>query len=276
MENKQFISPIYGWLVALPLGILGIFQLIIQLSGAMNTLPNKPEFTVNELVMSSGILFGYFLCCLFLIYYKARSEILVVLKLQPTTIKIIFWGCLAVVGLGILVDEFAFLLCQIFPSLESSSILGNIDSLLLKTSPTEKVIVCFLIVILAPLYEEILLRGFIQSSFESQYSPSLIAFFSGLIFAVWHGDLLQGFGAFIAGYYLSWLTIKARSIYPALIAHIINNGTYFFTTLFLDDWLPRKQITEEGYPIWVVLIAGLLFLSSVTFISRKQSKNYNS
>ncbi|MDO5548078.1 MAG: CPBP family intramembrane metalloprotease [Eubacteriales bacterium] len=83
------------------------------------------------------------------------------------------------------------------------------------------------IVIIPPIVEEIFLRGMLFSVMENVAGTGLCIFMSGLCFAFLHADLFNFVGPFIAGCAYAFLSYSFDSLWPAIIAHFINNLYYY-------------------------------------------------
>lgn len=78
-------------------------------------------------------------------------------------------------------------------------------------------------IILIPIIEELLFRGIILKGFLKRYSPIVAILLSALLFALFHGNVIQLLSVFIKGILFGILFFKTKSIYPSIFAHIINN-----------------------------------------------------
>ncbi|HSJ72408.1 MAG TPA: CPBP family intramembrane glutamic endopeptidase [Acidimicrobiia bacterium] len=113
------------------------------------------------------------------------------------------------------------------------------------------------------LYEEVLFRGVVFGMLARRYTPLAAAFWSSLLFGVWHvlpaldavaanpvGDLVSGaagmglalLGAvvstFIAGLGFVWIRLYANSIVAAVLAHIGTNSTAIVAAVVVVHVLP--------------------------------------
>ncbi|HET6440462.1 MAG TPA: CPBP family intramembrane glutamic endopeptidase [Anaeromyxobacter sp.] len=82
-------------------------------------------------------------------------------------------------------------------------------------------VVCLALV--PPLCEEMLFRGYVQRRLVQRWGPAgvvVTAFLFGLV----HLDRLQSPHAFLLGLFLGWVTLRAGSIRPAIVAHTAVNG----------------------------------------------------
>lgn len=89
--------------------------------------------------------------------------------------------------------------------------------------------VCFL----APVAEEILFRGILLKGLNDKLKPVWAIAISSILFAAIHFSAHDFLTLFIAGSGYSLLTLKAQSILPAILAHVMNNSMtlYYLATL---------------------------------------------
>ncbi len=121
--------------------------------------------------------------------------------------------------------------------------------------------------LISPVAEEILFRGIIYTSFRS-YAPIFMAIIiSGIIFGIYHGNIIQGIYAFIFGCLMALAYEYYGSFYAALAVHILQNlvaylGTYtLLRNTFITSWL-------------FVAIMGAVALFSVIMLFRLRKKSY--
>lgn len=80
-----------------------------------------------------------------------------------------------------------------------------------------------LIVIVAPLSEEILMRGILLPGFAARYGSTRAILLSALFFACAHGSLARLPHTFLLGAVLGWLYVQTRSLWVSIGAHMFNN-----------------------------------------------------
>jgi hypothetical protein len=78
-----------------------------------------------------------------------------------------------------------------------------------------------------------LFRGIILDGFLKNYKPTHAILASALLFALLHGNLAQGIGAFMSGILLGWVYWKTKSIMPCIVLHLLNNSVAFIGTQFI-------------------------------------------
>ncbi len=71
--------------------------------------------------------------------------------------------------------------------------------------------------------EELFFRGFVYTGLRYHHGPNVAVIGSALLFAIAHLNPWQLPTFFLLGLFLSWLVHRTHSIYPAVIAHALNN-----------------------------------------------------
>lgn len=116
------------------------------------------------------------------------------------------------------------------------------------------------IVILSPIAEEIFVRGALFSAFERQAGTAVSIVLCGVCFAMLHGSLLNFIGPFIAGCAYAFLVYSFDSIWPAVLAHVINNF-YYYVINYLIHLYSSFGIWQYFTYINVILFLLMLYLT---------------
>lgn len=142
------------------------------------------------------------------------------------TIRGILFAIMCAVLFYFLLDK---CLDPLFKSLFPTSEEAYQDSILtLSKSPiTTFIHVC----ILAPVIEEILIRGFVLGSLQSTFGVFFALLVSALLFALLHFNMVQTLSAFICGLILGVLYLKTGSILCCMIAHCVYNAISYFAII---------------------------------------------
>lgn len=79
----------------------------------------------------------------------------------------------------------------------------------------------------APLVEEIVFRGFLQSTLYKYYPPGLCVILTALIFglfhSLYHGAPVALISVYLLGLLFSYFRLRTGSIIPSMSAHLFNN-----------------------------------------------------
>ncbi|MDO4174537.1 MAG: CPBP family intramembrane metalloprotease [Eubacteriales bacterium] len=113
------------------------------------------------------------------------------------------------------------------------------------------------IAIVSPIAEEIFVRGALFSAFEREAGTALSIVLSAVCFAMLHGSLFNFAGPLIAGCAYAFLVYMFDSIWPAILAHVINN-CYYYVINYLVNLYSSFGIWK--YFTYINVILFLLFL----------------
>ncbi len=123
---------------------------------------------------------------------------------------------IAVVGIGILASELDNVSRFILPMPDFiAKLLGDMIS-----GGHGMAIV---LVVVAPLTEELLFRGLILHGLMQRYGTVPAVLLSTLLFALVHVNPYQFASAITMGVFLAWLFVRTRSLWPCIIAHALFN-----------------------------------------------------
>ena len=77
--------------------------------------------------------------------------------------------------------------------------------------------------LIGPIIEELIFRGALWRLLEKLFNPIIVLAFSSVLFALAHVDPIHIIGVFPIGVFIGWLRYRSDSIFPSILAHIINN-----------------------------------------------------
>ena len=124
--------------------------------------------------------------------------------------------------------------------------------------------------VLAPVFcEEPLFRGLVFTSLCAHYGPRWALGGSALLFAISHFNPWQLLPLFLFGLFLGALVYWTHSIYPAMLAHAVNNLASI-TGVNLHIYLGIDGIGHSQHlPVPLALLAGLILLAGLLLLSRQ-------
>ncbi|MBR0189695.1 MAG: CPBP family intramembrane metalloprotease [Clostridia bacterium] len=140
-------------------------------------------------------------------------------------------------------------------------------------TPFQYVLFTVLLCVLPAIAEEIFFRGILTESLSGVKAAAGV-FTVALCFALYHGSVAQLFYQFIYGVGLGFLTLKAKSVIPAVIAHFTNNFAvlsieYFDVSLDLKNPL----IIAIGAAFLAGFILFLIFYDSKPLPARTNTES---
>lgn len=117
------------------------------------------------------------------------------------------------------------------------------------------------LVILAPLFEETFCRGILLRGMLKTVKPHWAIILSALMFAVIHGNIIQGVNAFLLGCIIGYAYYKTGNIWLAMLMHATNNLMSF---LLLYTPLAQYDSLLDVMPVWgyILLVIGGIALAA--------------
>lgn len=118
------------------------------------------------------------------------------------------------------------------------------------------------LVVLAPVLEELLFRGIILDGYLKNYSPLMSILVSSLLFALFHGNLVQGIGALVMGILVGIIYWQIKSIAFCISLHSLNNLTGFLLAWFVEPRQFESTIQESIHhdPLYFSLYASMFVI----------------
>lgn len=121
--------------------------------------------------------------------------------------------------------------------------------------------------IVAPIAEEFLFRGVIYNTLKKKISIKWTIIIQAILFGVFHGNLVQGTYATLLGLVFGYVTYKTKSLWPAIIMHMVNNLTANIVSFILGNYVGGTLL----YIIFAVI--GAIGLVLLIFLIRKSNTN---
>lgn len=107
-------------------------------------------------------------------------------------------------------------------------------------------------VLIAPLFEEVIFRGYIAGSLRSAYGGVVAWLLSSLLFGLMHMQPSVILTATCGGLVLGYFYLRYRSLVIVIMLHAMNNLTAcFLKTIELDD-VPMRVVLGGGDLYWAV------------------------
>jgi len=128
------------------------------------------------------------------------------------------------------------------------------QDLILEFSNRNGILSFITIVVLAPVFEELIFRGIILNGLLQQYSPVKSIVLSSFLFGVMHLNPWQFISAFTIGLFSGWVYYKTRKLSLSILIHFVNNLIAFASMRFIDAETLINESLSELYGGFVNLI----------------------
>jgi sodium transport system permease protein len=115
--------------------------------------------------------------------------------------------------------------------------------------------------LLSAVCEELAFRGFILSGLLRRFRPRNAVIFSSFLFALFHMNVFQFLPAFFLGAVLSLVTMRSKSLVPAIIFHLLHN-TLLISSMYLSNAAASVDRNLPGMieSLWPAVIGMCLVL----------------
>lgn len=132
------------------------------------------------------------------------------------------------------------------------------------TTISDVILYSIFVAVLPAIMEEVFFRGLLVNSLK--YCKKIFIVLSvGCVFAFYHANAVQLIYQFIYGVLLTALTIKAKSVIPAIISHFLNNFVVIlFTYLKIDVDFFKGYIIAIGLVLLGLFVLGIAFSDKIT------------
>lgn len=129
-----------------------------------------------------------------------------------------------------------------------------------------KIQILFFVGLVAPAFEELLFRGVLFGQLRKYFSFLFCALTSGLIFGGLHLNLVQFVYAFAMGYLFAFFMEASKSVWFAIIAHVVANLTSLMTTwMGSANWM----FDHVEISLLVASLEGLLGIMLLNWIKKR-------
>ena len=124
------------------------------------------------------------------------------------------------------------------------------------------------VAVAAPLCEEVIFRGYLWRAAEHGLPPAAVWLATSALFAAYHMNPLHILGVFPIGLFFGWLRWMSGSIWPAVLAHFVNN------TLAISMAIWFGPDVETNLPLAVAgTVVGLGFAGGTWWLARPLAEN---
>ncbi|WP_291582664.1 CPBP family intramembrane glutamic endopeptidase [Clostridium sp. UBA6640] len=235
---------------------LGCFLIGFIIQAFMPVIEGK----MNYILLISYIVTVVIFLPIYMIRKKNLTEEILLKKTKPMNIAIA-----ALIGISIwLVNSGVLALLQLNGLfMEQFQAMNEILDPLTK----ENLFIMILVIgIVAPLVEEFLFRGVIYRTLSKNISIPVTIIIQGILFGIYHGNLIQGVYASLLGIIFGFITYKTQSLWPVIITHMTNNTIVVIIPTIMGD------IYNTTSCIMFIIIGLIGIIITIFFINKNNPK----
>lgn len=128
----------------------------------------------------------------------------------------------------------------------------------------------FHVALVPAICEEVLFRGYILRAFEKSWGIIAGIIISGIIFGMFHIQLGNIFPLAALGMILALMTWLSGSLWPAIVAHFINNGAAVLVGVNFPELLFTDVTAESLPPVWLLTLS-IICTAALIYVMHQQS-----
>ena len=259
MNNAMSIGAVFFIVI---LSVISAFTVGGIIMGVSASSPEE----INKLYLYISFFIGQGVILIPPIYFLTIKEqpIFDSLRIKPVSLSTIKYTLIFSTGVLIAFDTIDRIIHKFIPPPDYIIDLGEI----MRPDSTLGYIFLFLaVVIIAPVGEEIVFRGFLQKFLEVYWKDITRAVLvTSLFFAMIHFNPFWTIQIYMLGVILGFLAWKTKSVIPSILLHIINNGSAFVLT--------NTSEVPNGFYLWNEQVSPV-FISLAVFLIYKGLKGLN-
>ncbi len=115
--------------------------------------------------------------------------------------------------------------------------------------------VLFVVAVLPAVFEELIFRGLLLRGLKS-FGTVGATLLCGALFAFYHQNPAQTIYQFCCGAAFALTAIRARSVFPTIVAHFVNNAAVLLMT----------KCGVENVPVWGIVVCSVCLLCSLVWL----------
>lgn len=138
-------------------------------------------------------------------------------------------------------------------------------------STASPVLMILAVCIVGPIAEELVFRGMIFGKLRRAFSFWPAAIISGLMFGIFHMNIMQGVYASVLGVLLAYVYEKTQTIFGSIFFHIVFNCSSYVTD-FINSGIQSAVSNETVYSAGLILFS---ILSGVIVILLARKMKYS-
>ena len=252
MNNAMSIGSVFAIVI---LSVISAFTV----GGTIMGMSASSSEQINKLYLYISFFIGQGVILIPPIYFLAIKEqpIFESLRIKRVSLPTIKNTLIFSTGVLIAFDTLDRIIHKFIPPPDYIIDLGEI----MKPDSTLGYIFLFLaVVIVAPIGEEIVFRGFLQRFLEKYWKDITRAVLvTSLFFAMIHFNPFWTIQIYLLGVILGFLAWKTKSVIPSIILHIVNNGSAFILANINEGALDFYLWNEQVSPFFILIAVFLIY-----------------
>ena len=252
MNNVISIGAVFGIVVLSIISAFTVGGLIMGISAS------SPEQT-DKLYIYISFFLGQGIILVPPLYFLTIKQrpLLKSLRIKMVSLPAIQYSLIFSTGVLIIIDTLDRIIHQIIPT---PDYIIDLSGIMQPDSILGYVFLFLAVVVVAPIGEEIVFRGFLQKFLEDHWKDiTRSVLVTSLFFAMIHFNPFWTIQIYILGVVLGFLSWKTKSVLPSIMLHSINNGAAYILSIFDDINLNFYLWNNHVSPIFLFIAVYLIY-----------------
>lgn len=248
----------YGLALVKSIGFIAMYS-AINIVFLVGYFFMNPEASVDDIPANTFtlMLIGTQVITLLIILAIYRGSFVQVVKLRKTTPTILLWSFV----IGFAGVNISVILIEILTILIPDQVASYQEMIEASIGGADFIYSFLAAVLLAPLLEEIALRGMFFTWFEkTNIKPWLLIVLSGLFFGLFHLNPIQGTFATAIGILYALGFYMTKSLWVPIVMHVANNGYASLASLLPPTWFETTLYTVVSYALILFIPIGFYYI----------------
>lgn len=260
-EIDRYRRPLRRWANIIGVGLIAV-QIVMMLAMVVLTSLfrisyfNSQNERILELMDQSAMLISYILGLwlpILFIVNMIKIPVHVAFPMRKPKPDILIAGIFICFGVSMIGSMASGLLSQLIESI--FDVVPTMPDIDIPKGTVANIIYAVNIAVVPAIFEELLFRGAIMQSLR-RFGDGFALVVSSILFAMLHGNLVQGPNAMLAGMVIGYFVLLTGSIFTGMIMHLVNNSLSVAFGYMLAHMSMRQSEMLNGVVFIIYIVLG--------------------
>ncbi|MDR2931967.1 MAG: CPBP family intramembrane metalloprotease [Oscillospiraceae bacterium] len=255
-KNANIIG--FGMLLQYGLSIVVVFAISLLVGIFFYGRMTQDGYYIYENILSLIAYTAGFVVPIIIMVVWIRIPKDIAFPMKPPKMSLLIPGiffCLGMSIVGVYLSDFLSRVIQLVFGLTPT-----MPDMSAPEQPVSIFVYCINLIIAPAFLEEMMFRGVIMQSLR-RFGDGFALVVSSILFAMAHGNLVQGPNTLIMGLVMGYMVLRTGSLWTGIIIHFINNGVAVLLELTMRFTTPEQDQMINTVMLAVYVLGGLISLA---------------
>lgn len=248
-----FFVGMLAWVLALGVGF-GVGLVLVTAAFGL-PLDASVATSIPAMATLTWLQLGGWAALAFALALANRAPLREVFALRSSRVAPLLAATFGALFVGLFPSWIAEQVAALLPAAFRNGTLDIIAEGLLEGGPIARVLLLSAVVVAAPIFEELIFRGFLWDTFRQALPEWAVWLLTSLLFAAIHVDPVQSVAVLWTGLFVGWLRWRSGSLLPCVVAHTVNNALAALATF------AGAESDLSHTPLWLAALGVSLTLA---------------